>query len=273
MSFRAKYLNSAFRRLRTRGRDIFTGASITIFIFILAIANCGPKPASNTEVSKHYRNGISMMERHDFEGALKTFRKALKSNPDHAPSLRAAALCFKNIGEMDSAVTYFEGAIVNNPKDIESYIYIGDIYYEKKDFHEAMTYYDRALEIGPISADAYMRQGNIYYGWREYERARAHYSKAVETDSSLHMAKLMLGLCLLTQTDTLGAVKWLNLAYAQGRMAKAAFTLGMISYNQGNLSESKTWMENYLEIEPGGQFADRAANILKAIDMKEAPGH
>ncbi len=204
------------------------------------------------------------MEKGDFEGALKAFKKSLKNNPDHAPSLKSAAVCFMNIGQPDSAIVYFEGAIVNNPADNEPYVMIGDIHYELFDFHEAMTYYDRALEIGPIPAEAFERLGNIYYRWREFGRAREYYSQAVAADSAAGRAEYMLGLISMAEKDTLSAMQRFERAFARG-ITTAAYYMGLVQFNRGALSESEKWLQRYLDREPAGDLAEKARGVLTEI--------
>jgi|GEM_PF-1491377 len=245
--------------------------AIACFVLIVLLVGCGPKPSDPTLSAAHYRTGKVRMEKGDYAGALKAFRKALKNNPDHAPSLKSAGVCFMNIGQSDSAIVYFEGAIVNNPRDNEPYVKIGDIYYERFNFHEAMTYYDRALEIGSIPAKAYERLGDIYYRWREYGRAREYYNKAVAADSTAGGAGYMLGLTMLMQGDTLAALYRFEDAFTKGGVTAAAYSIGLIYFNRRDHFESIKWLQRYLEREAEGSLADKARRLLNEIKEVRPP--
>ncbi len=251
---------------REIGKSALAAGCVVLIVFCVG---CGPKPPDSTLSATHYQIGKARMEKGDYGGALKAFRKALKNNPDHAPSLKSAAVCFMNTGQSDSAIVYFEGAIVNNPGDNEPYVKIGDIYYEHLNFHEAMTYYDRALEIGPIPPKAYERLGDIYYRWREYGRAREYYNKAVAADSTAGWASYMLGLTILMQGDTLAALQRFEKAFNEGGVAAAAYSKGLIHFNRGDKLESKKWLQRYLEREAVGSLANKARGLLN--EMKENP--
>lgn len=224
---------------------------------------------SNSVLATDYRQYLDKANKNiteqKYDDAVKNLRKAIKSNDRCKECYRAMALCFEKIGMLDSAVFYYEGAIVLNPRDIDSYQKIGDIYYYQKDYHEAMSWYERGIDLGRLNPASYYKLGQINLRWRELQRAYDYFEKSVEIDSSYSAGYFGIGLTYLKAGDSLKAADSFKKSIKLGSQPKAAYYLGLISFNQGQPDSAKIWLNDYLQQEPAGEFSPDAEKLLNKI--------
>ena len=253
---------------------------ITAFIVFFALF-CGPKPSEEARFLNHYQAGDNFMQDKKYKTALKQFRKALKIQDKNPKLYRQMALCFENLDQTDSAVTYYEGAIVFNPKDSDAYQRIGDIYFNNGMPHVAMTWYDRAQDLGYLYAESYIRLGKIHAVWKEYDWAIRYYEYAATVDSTNMESYYSLGLIYLIQKDTLRALAHFSKAADFNRRqtsqdtsvglrhANSVYILGLINYKIKNYDEALKWFNSYLQVEPSGDYSQKAKDFIMTIKLKK----
>jgi tetratricopeptide (TPR) repeat protein len=204
-----------------------------------------------------------------YKDAIKNLQKAHKSNDKNPEIYRKIAYCFEQMQLPDSAVAYYEGAIVFNPGDIDSYQKIGDIYYDQRDYHEAMSWYERGMDLGRLYPASYYKLGVINLRWRELRRARDYFEKAVEADSTYSGGSYGLGLTYMQAGDSAKAVNYLKKSIQLGSQPRAAYFLGVISYGQGQPDTASIWLNNYLKQEPAGEYSPAAERLLTKIKQEK----
>lgn len=79
----------------------------------------------------------------------------------------------------DEAKAYFEKAIAEDPKYIDSYINMAQVYIVTDAFDDAEKWLNKALLLDKKCAVAYFHLGNIELLLNKTEEARTHYAKAV----------------------------------------------------------------------------------------------
>jgi tetratricopeptide (TPR) repeat protein len=85
-----------------------------------------------------------------------------------------------NNSQYDSAMTYLNQAINQNPKDTTAYYLRGYVYYEQNAPELAIAELTQAIQIDPKFAHAYYQRGLIYEHESKYVLAAADYNKAIE---------------------------------------------------------------------------------------------
>jgi cytochrome c-type biogenesis protein CcmH/NrfG len=71
--------------------------------------------------------------------------------------------------------------LASNPKDLNTLIQLGNVYYDGGRFGEAVDAYGRALELDPKNADVRTDRGTCYWSMGQPDAALAEFAKALET--------------------------------------------------------------------------------------------
>lgn len=237
---------------------------------VALLCACGSKPSIVKDQTAMDKAGKSM-EAGDYKGALKEYRRVFKHENKSPQLYRLIADCFENLGEPDSAITYYEGAIVFRPTDSDSYQRIGDIYYKRTMYHEAMTWYDRARDLGYLKPESYDRLGDIHYRWGDYDQARDLFGLATTLDTTNADGFYGLGLTELALQDTTLALAYLDKAVNELHSG-AAFMLGQIYFDRSNLMEAEKYFDILLDIRPTGDLAIKAREYKMRIDLLQKGG-
>jgi tetratricopeptide (TPR) repeat protein len=239
-----------------------------VLLAVMAIIACGPKPNNASQNQQYIDKGNQQIGNERFSDAIKNFHRALKNDEKNPEIYRKIAFCFEKQNLPDSAVSYYEGAIVFFPKDIDSYQRIGDIYFNEKNYNEAMSWYERGMDLGRLQESSYRTLGNINLRWREYKKAQEYFQRAVEADSTKADSYYGLGLAQLQLRDTTAASASFEKSVQIGSEPKAAYFLGMIYYTQNDIDQAKKWLTIYIQKEPAGDYSAKADGLLQKISGK-----
>jgi tetratricopeptide (TPR) repeat protein len=236
---------------------------LAIIITVIIISIYGPLLAGS--YSEYIKKADAQIASQKFKDAIKSLHKASKYNEKSPEVYRKIAECFEKLNLPDSAISYYEGAIVFNPKDIDAYQKIGDINYFQRDFHEAMTWYERGMDLGRLYPASYQKLGLIHLRWRELKRARDYFEKAVEVDSTFADGYYGLGLTLMQAGDSTEAANNFARSAQIGTQPKAAYYLGVIYYARAQSDSASFWLNQYLKLEPSGEYSPKAELLLSKI--------
>ncbi|MFU8805272.1 MAG: DnaJ domain-containing protein, partial [Bradymonadaceae bacterium] len=99
------------------------------------------------------QRGDDRLDQGDFTGAIDQFRKALSVKRDAALAIRVARTLFDDGERLDDALTFARVALKIDPKIIDAFQILGEIYEVKNSPDEAIFHYERALKLDPQRAD------------------------------------------------------------------------------------------------------------------------
>jgi len=153
----------------------------------------------------------------DYDGALKTFRRAIKFDPYSSDAYRGIGCCLLEFKQYKEAVDSYSEAIDLNPDNYCAYIERGKIYaglqwdfykiphlkvYEDKyleanvkDISKAIEDFTSAIEIDPTNDDAYYQLGECYQELKRYEEAIADFDEVIEFEPEWSTAYSCRGRC------------------------------------------------------------------------------
>lgn len=118
-----------------------------------------------------------------FDQAVEAYQKALELRPFHADAFVGLGDAKAAKGDVDGAVTAYQGALSHNPANPKVYLSLGKIYYSEKGlYYEAVEAYKKAIELDLQFLEARMGLGEIYEDKGLYPDAIAEYRKVVEAD-------------------------------------------------------------------------------------------
>jgi Tfp pilus assembly protein PilF len=209
-----------------------------------------------------------MMANRPYE-AIPYYRKVLDEKEDFAQAYQETAVCFQQMGENDSAVVYYMGAIVYNPKNVDAYQSIGNIYYTEGNDDEAMTWYDRATSVDYLYPRSYNNMATIWLSRGNLKLAKQYYEMAITVDATYPRAYYGLGIVALQENNREEAESRFLDAVNVGSMPEAIYMLGQLYFEAGDYNKATVWLNRYLENQTFGEWADRAREMLAEIREEE----
>ncbi len=99
-------------------------------------------------------------------------------------------------------------ALKQNPKDFESIVKLGNMYYDGQQYGEAIQYYERALKFHPENADVRTDLGTSYWYAGDADRAIAEFQRSLKYRPD-HPGTLF----------NMGVVKWQGKMDSEGAVA------------------------------------------------------
>ena len=150
----------------------------------------------------------------DYEKAIEAFNLVLENDNNNPNVLNNIGLCYSKLAKDDLASEYFIKTLSFNPKSVQTYINLADVYYRNRNVVEAINLlengvtimpqeialkhylsrfyvedcrYDLAmdqlfeiLEIDEENVDAYWDLGNIQFELGDYDSAVENYENVLE---------------------------------------------------------------------------------------------
>ena len=120
------------------------------------------------------------------------------------------------------------------PEDFGGLVTVGDDYMDDGNFPLAAECYKRALEIDSASVDTRSDFGSCLYGMGLGDRALEEFRRVFAIDPSHSIA---------------------------------VFNMGVVFSGQGHTDSAKFYMGEYLKLEPAGEAADRARELINEMGV------
>ena len=173
------------------------------------------------EININLQQALDAFKATDYEKAVESFLKVLDEDKNNPNILNNIGLCYAKLAKDDLAIEYFLKALSFNPKSVQTYIKLADVYYRNKNIIEAINLlengvtlmpqeialkhylsrfyvedcrYDLAmdqlfeiLDIDEDNVDAYWDLGNIQFELGDYDSAAENYENVLEkvTDNAV----------------------------------------------------------------------------------------
>lgn len=110
--------------------------------------------------------------------ALDDYRLALEEKPDYGALYVRTAVLYIKQGQPNKAIALMEDACRNNPRSVETCIYLAQIYQALNKSAEAIKVAQRAIRLDPTNAKGYIQLAYLYLTTRDETRARDTLEKA-----------------------------------------------------------------------------------------------
>jgi tetratricopeptide (TPR) repeat protein len=243
--------------------------TITMIWMLVLLAACGPGPAGEDKSLSYYTRAHDLMLQNQPQKAIPLYEKATKARVGYAQAYHELAVCYQQVGNDLKAIENYQGAIVYNPRDVDAYQSIGNIYFMQNDYNEALTWYERGAEVDYLYPRTYNNIATIYYMRGDHPNAIKYYGQAIAVDPTYPRAYYGLGLIAFIQGDTVEAESKFLDAVRVGSMPEAIYMLGNLYYEKGDLANAGAWLGRYLEKEPAGQWAEKVRDTLLIIEQKK----
>ncbi|MFN8577599.1 MAG: hypothetical protein U0354_12150 [Candidatus Sericytochromatia bacterium] len=132
-----------------------------------------------------------------FEKAINLYKYVLTSNIDSYLVFYKIALCFKSLGQIDSAILFFNKSVSDEEKSFNSYKELGEIYYnQKNDLYNSIINYENYTLYDKNNSLVYNMLGFLYNRTGEIEKSFENLKKAneINPESELIISNLLFTL-------------------------------------------------------------------------------
>eukprot|EP00697_Spironema_sp_BW2_P001466 gnl/Spiro4/11968_TR6321_c0_g1_i1.p1 gnl/Spiro4/11968_TR6321_c0_g1~~gnl/Spiro4/11968_TR6321_c0_g1_i1.p1 ORF type:complete len:832 (+),score=280.79 gnl/Spiro4/11968_TR6321_c0_g1_i1:69-2498(+) len=137
--------------------------------------------------------GAAQYALRDMPSAIRTNMKAVQINKDFAEAFGNLGNCYKDSGQFDMAVKFYEKAIEKKRDFAVAHENLANVLLDLGQYPKAIEVYHNAIRYAPRSADIHSNMGNAYKALNDLDRAEAAYKRALEINPNHHHAHNNLG--------------------------------------------------------------------------------
>jgi len=176
---------------------------------------------------------------------------------------RHAVLQGKNL---DNGIVHLENAIRLYPQYLEALLLLGTAYMDKQDWVKAESMLQQVLARDAKTTSAYFALGELYLRQKKYHEAEANMLSGVHLEPKSVQGHFMLGRLYYELGDLpkagpqVGTALQLDPKFARGHLLAANILL-RVRQTENALVE----FEEYLRLEPKGQFAEQAKQTVARL--------
>lgn len=160
------------------------GAGYIIKPFVMAtledkIAAVLSKRFKSSSIETHLKNFQQYLESRDLQSAENEIKKALEIVPESPTIIYNFGQLYLAKGETDKAIESFKNAIAKKPLFVKAYDAIGKVYEDLGDVQSAIKYYEAAHDISPSNTDRLITLSKLYNKAGETDKAENILKNAV----------------------------------------------------------------------------------------------
>jgi tetratricopeptide (TPR) repeat protein len=105
-------------------------------------------------------------------------------------------------------VTALQTVAEKDPKNVQSRVQLGNLFFDAEQYPQAITWYEQALALNPADANVSTDLGVAYYYTNQADRALAQFDKSLATDPKHIKTLLNVGIVrAFGKQDLAGAAK------------------------------------------------------------------
>ena len=117
---------------------------------VLVVLSSLPNTAASADAAKEaYENGLSCLEKKDYDAAITAFTEALRLDPKNVEAYYNRGRAYGSKTEFDEAISEFTVAIRLDPKYAKAYLGLGVAYYAKNNLDKAHQQFHRRHSARP----------------------------------------------------------------------------------------------------------------------------
>ncbi len=151
-----------------------------------AIVEFAKATADDTFAEAYLGQGEALRQLEDYKAAIQSYRKARDRNQNLPRANFGLAMCNKELGLLDLAMSDFLNAIDLDRRDPEIAANLGKLYLELGNIPDALRTLDSAVDLDPDNAEVYLDRGWAYTQMRQTDEGIADLKKSIELDPENH---------------------------------------------------------------------------------------
>lgn len=191
------------------------------------------QPASSEAKDALIKGRELLLEKHDVKASIESLKKALKLDPNFAPSYLLLGAAYVQTQNWTEAQSAFEHASKLDPGSSEAFFGMGYTLNQQKDFNGAQKPLLHSIELNPNSAEAHYEMGRSLWGLSKWQEAEPHARQALALNKDFAPCHVLMGNIYLRHRDA-----------------------------QSALSE----FQAYLRLDPQGQFSQAVGEMISKIE-------
>ncbi len=192
-----------------------------------------PMPAT---AARHLRQGYTLYNQGNVDGAIRQWRQAIDQVPSHAEAHYRIGVALQERGELPQAITALREATRLNPDEATIHIHLARACEAAGHTKDALAAYRKALQLVPTSAHVHHRIGHV----------------------------------LAEQGDLAGAMQaWRQTIHLQPDYAYAYVSLGRALGQTGQKNEAVTAYEQALQLDPRAPFVAEVRQQIARLRAAE----
>lgn len=121
-----------------------------------------------------------------------------------AATARDQAISLLKDGQPADSIDFFLQAIVEDPADVESYLYLGFVYARQDQLEKAVDVLEQAVDVAPTNPKVHYNLGVAYQKAHNITQAKDEYLRALGLDPSYAIAKKALDSLMSDHDSTQG---------------------------------------------------------------------
>ena len=191
--------------------------------------------------------------------------KADLIQPDNLVILNNLGTAFKEMGEIQKGISYYERVIKIKPDHINAQYNLALSFYQLKKYNEAKKFLLNTVNLQPNFALAFINLANVYVELKDYENAVSNYQKGIKVNPNLPSAHNNLGLVFRILNDYENAIKCYKKAIEiRANYGSAHHNLAMALKEKGDFIEATKEHEEAIKHEP-----DNLVNYFYLSELKK----
>lgn len=223
-------------------------------------------------VDAHIDLGLCYKRLGQYDSAVEEFKKALLRDPRNTIATYNLAHTYALAGRTDEAVAGFRRTLQISPYESKAFTGLGIANQLRGDIKQAMAEYERALQINPSDWTALANLGSAFLSQGNTGKAIAYLKRALEINPKDAEAYNTLGSALLIKGDLTEAIASFRQAVdLKANYDDAYVNLGLALLQKGDLQEATSNLRRALEINPSSAYAHHLlGQTYSARGMHEA---
>lgn len=244
---------------------------------------------------------LEFFKKGEYKAAIDEFYAALAESPDDNAILNNLGLCYSKLAEDDKAEEFYQKALQQDNKAVETYINLADLYYRNRKLADAIGLLENAatlipdnivllhylsriyiedirydlasdilnkiLEISPENIDAYWDLGNLCYETGDYASAAAAFEHVLEKRDDNALFFYRTGLAYEANDDIDKALSnYLKAIAADRFMAQPYKKAAVMFLAQGDKESAKEYLDDYLKFDLPNEEKDSIKQIIANLN-------
>ena len=118
-----------------------------------------------------YNAGICTIYLNKLQTSILYFTKASQLAPEYWKTYLQLGYIYDRLNKENAAIDQIRMGLKKNPRDLNAYILIGDIYYERNQLRIAQKYYEAAIQLQHLFPNGLLGLAKIHFKNGEYLKA------------------------------------------------------------------------------------------------------
>lgn len=249
---------------------------IIYLLMIMLSISCTSQPKGQTSAVRAEKNseaaalntdlGAKYLSNGDYQLAEDKLLRALKQNPNHAPTHWTYALLQERLGRYELAEQYFRSALVLDANDSKGKNNFGTFLCKQKRYQEADEYFKQALS-DPLYASkvsANLNAGVCAMEIPEYSLAENYFQSVLDLEPGNRVALYQMAKAHFSVDALIEARGYIKgFERVSQHTSKSLWLAYRIEKGLGNTPEANTYARRLEQTFPTSKEADQLAQVRK----------